>query len=118
MPDFLAKYFTKNEMDKAIQEAQKPIESSPKNKKPQVYESDSEPSCDNFEEEEMKEIFNEALSEADIEEQFPKAVIPPKVEVSTLNVVPEEIEPPIEEEKQTENEVDDIANQINSLEDY
>ena len=83
MPAFLAQFFTKNEMEKAIQDSNKPIEKSPRNKakkskkEVQVFESDSEPSCDNFEEAEMKEIFNEALSEGDIEEQFPKAVSPP-----------------------------------------
>ena len=74
MPAFLAQFFTKNEMDKAIQDSNKPIEKSPRNKakkqskKEQVFESDSEPRCDNYEETEMKEIFNEALSEGDIEE--------------------------------------------------
>lgn len=66
MPDFLAKYFTKNEMDKAIQDAQKPIEKTHSKKKQKAYESDSEPSCDNYEEQEMKEIFNDALSESEI----------------------------------------------------
>ena len=74
MPAFLAQFFSKNEMEKAIQDSNKPIEKSPRNKakkskkEVQVFESDSEPSCDNYEEAEMKEIFNEALSEGDIEE--------------------------------------------------
>jgi hypothetical protein len=33
-------------------------------------ESDSEPSCDNFDQQEQKQIFSEALSEEDIQEIF------------------------------------------------
>ena len=65
-------------MEKAIHDSQKPIDKSPRNKSKKsskkevpVYESDSEPSCDNFDQYEMKDIFNEALSEDDYEEQFP-----------------------------------------------
>lgn len=43
----------------------------------EVFESDSEPSCDNFELEEMQNIFNDALSETDYKEQFPEASNPP-----------------------------------------
>lgn len=61
-------------MEKAINDSQKPIEKShtTKSKKSKkevpIYESDSEPSCDNFEIDEMKDIFNEALSEGDVED--------------------------------------------------
>lgn len=49
----------------------------------------------------MKDIFNEALSDDDIEEQFPKAVAIPEVveKPDALKVVPEESEPLQEEEK-------------------
>jgi hypothetical protein len=66
-------------MDGAIKDSQKPIEKKNlgKSKKPKkqeiIYESDSEPSCDNFGQEEMQNIFNEALSETDYLELFPEA---------------------------------------------
>ena len=72
MPAFLAQYFTKNEMETAIEDSAKPVEdpslSGKKKKKTEIFESDSEPSVDNFELAEMKAIFNEALSETDFKE--------------------------------------------------
>jgi len=65
-------------MEKAIHDSEKPFEKSPRNKSKKssklevpVYESDSEPSCDNFDADEMQDIWNEALSDDDYDEQFP-----------------------------------------------
>jgi len=59
-PSCLADYFSNNEFSEALKEAAKPIPVK-KAKVAEVQESDSEPSCDNFED--GADIFDEALSE-------------------------------------------------------
>lgn len=71
LPSCLARYFSDDEFSTAVKESKNPL-APKKNKmsdiKEEAVESDSEPSCDNFEFEEMKNIFQDAISEDELEE--------------------------------------------------
>ena len=56
MPECLAQYFSNNEMLQAIEQSKRPIEVENKSEQ-EIAESDSEPSCDNFDAMEMKDAF-------------------------------------------------------------
>lgn len=85
LPDCLAEFFSKNEFNSAVYQSQLPT--IPKEadtiSKQEEAESDSEPSCDNFEVTEMKKIFSNAISEEDLDEVFADNLEPtpsPRVE--------------------------------------
>ena len=65
-------YFSNNEMIVAIEESKKPVEeddgTSTAKGNNELVESDSEPSCDNFDATEMKDAFQEALSDDEIKD--------------------------------------------------
>ena len=70
LPDCLARYFSDKEFDKAIQESKQKSLPKVRRKQSDVYESDSNPSCDNIDQSQLKEMFKEALSDEDIKEVF------------------------------------------------
>ena len=77
-------YFSKEEIDDAIIESKKPIKKDAKGNKmlksqangkflKDAAESDSEPSCDNFDEEELAAIFEVAVSDDEMDTLKPSA---------------------------------------------
>ena len=75
-------FFSQNEIDSAITESVKPVKKLSKDDLKRLEEneedggeSDSEPSCDNYEEEELADRFDAAISE---DERVEPKVEPPK----------------------------------------
>lgn len=97
LPDCLAEFFSKNEFNSAVLESRLPTDTKEADNasKQDEAESDSEPSCDNFEVTEMKKIFSNAISEEDLDEVFADDLEPEettkvpetKTETNDLNTV-------------------------------
>jgi len=83
-------FFANNEFENAVVESQKPVVKKVALKKPEP-ESDSEPSCDNFNEQELAERFEAAVSEDEREEMRKQAI---KQDSSKTKAVPKP-EPPV-----------------------
>lgn len=70
-------FFSTNEIETAIAESKKPVQTKKKVTEPVEIESDSEPSCDNYDEEELEQVFN-IIQDSDEEfDQSPQ----PKIKV-------------------------------------
>ena len=78
-------FFSKDEIENAVIESKKPIKKENKTNKltksqanakfmKEQVESDSEPSCDNFDEEELAEMFQVAVSDDEMDTLKPSAI--------------------------------------------
>lgn len=111
LPDCLAEYFSKNEFNFAVLESQIPIQ--PKevdNCSKHEAESDSEPSCDNFEVTEMKKIFSNAISEEDLNEVFDIDPLEPEQREPMNNF--EDLYKIIQQEKTNTGDLNTVIEQI------
>lgn len=131
MPQCLANYFSKNEFQEAVENSQlPPADLGMIIEEDGGVESDSDPSCDNFDAQDLKDVFEEALSEDDIKTLMAqaKASKPKEVEKkdyqSELKVVIEEssehvvASATLKENDQKVKEETQNSMIINNLDDY